>query len=168
MAASTDADTAAVEQFWAEAIAAGSVRPDERYIDADCFGDSAEMADELLELILHGPKRATAASLADHEACSEPIPQVGDLFVATDGAGQPRAVTRTTEVRVGPLSSVDDGFAWDEGEGDRSRTYWLDAHTECFIRVYDRLDLDFHPDIEVVFERFELVHPRHSPSPPPT
>ena len=154
-----DVDTAAVERFWSEIIAAGLVPADARYVDADCFGDSVELADELLDLILHGPKRATAACIADHEAAATPIPAVSDLFVATDGAGQPRAVIRTTDVRVGPLSSVDDQFAWDEGEGDRSRSYWLDAHAAYFARSYERLGLDFHPDIAVVFERFELVYP---------
>jgi uncharacterized protein YhfF len=140
-------------------IAAGSVPVDANFVDADCFGDSVELADKLLELILHGPKRATAACIADHDAADAPIPKVGDLFIATDGTGRPRAVIRTTDARVGPLSSVDNQFAWDEGEGDRSRAYWLEAHTLCFMRSYERLGLEFHPDIAVVFERFELVHP---------
>ena len=50
-------------------------------------------------------------------------------------------------------------FAWDEGEGDRSREFWLDAHTTAFTRgfaVAGRQD-EMHPDIAVVFERFELL-----------
>jgi len=112
-------DAEAVGQFWADAIASGAVAADVRFVDADCFGDSVELADELVELILHGPKRATAACVAEYEAARAPLPRIGDLFVATDGAGQPRAVIKTTDVRVGPLSSVDVQFAWDEGEGDR-------------------------------------------------
>ncbi len=63
----------------------------------------------------------------------------------------------TTEVRIGPLSSVDAAFAWDEGEGDRTRPDWLRSHSAFFRRSYDRLGLDFHDDIDVVFERFQLV-----------
>ncbi len=148
-----------VEQFWAELIATGVLPADAIYTDADCFGDSPALADKLIELILHGPKRATAGTLADYEAVGALLPEVGDLFVATDGAGQPRAVLRTTGVRVGPLSSVDAAFAWDEGEGDRSRADWLDIHTIAFRRAYARLGLEFGPDIEVVFERFELIYP---------
>ena len=66
-------------------------------------------------------------------------------------------VTRTTDVRVGPLSSVDDAFAWDEGEGDRSRAYWLDVHTDCFARAMAALGQEMHADIPVVFERFEVL-----------
>lgn len=157
MTALPEVDTDAVAAYWQRCLEHGSVTTDERYADADCFGDSSELADELLGLILHGPKRASAGTIADYEHWEVAIPQVGDLFVATDGAGQPQAIIRTTDVRIGPLSSVDDKFAWDEGEGDRTRASWLDVHTTCFIRAYDRLGLEFHPDIDVVFERFELV-----------
>ena len=75
------------------------------------------------------------------------------------GDGQPLAVVRTTDVRVGPLSSVDDRFAWDEGEGDRTRAWWLDAHTRFFSRRCHATGSTFSDDIEVVFARFEPVWP---------
>lgn len=121
-----------------------------------CFGDTVELADELIALVLHGPKRATAGAVAEYEADDEPIPAVGDLSIVTDGSMRPKVVLETTDVRVGPLSSVDDQFAWDEGEGDRTRDWWLDAHTWYFTRAFARLGLRFHPDIDVVFERFDV------------
>ena len=73
---------------------------------------------------------------------------------------------RRPEVRVGTLSSVDERFAWDEGEGDRTREWWLDAHTWYFSRAFAGLGLEFHPDIAVVFERFAVrYHERLSPAP---
>ena len=48
------------------------------------FGDSAELADELLDLVLHGPKRATAGSVAAFEQEGEALPVVGDLWIAAD------------------------------------------------------------------------------------
>ena len=122
------------------------------------FGDSAELADELLDLVLHGPKRATAGSVAAFEQAGEPLPVVGDLWIAADASGRPRAVLRTTEVRIGPLSSVDDAFAWDEGEGDRSRSMWLADHEAFFRRQLPSLGLEFDPDMQTVFERFEVVY----------
>ena len=123
------------------------------------FGDSAEMADELGQLVLLGPKRATAGLVQEFEADGEPLPRVGDRCVVAGGDGRPLAVVRTTDVRVGPLSSVDDQFAWDEGEGDRTRVWWLDAHTRYFSRQCARAGWDFSADVEVVFERFEVVWP---------
>lgn len=122
------------------------------------FGDSVELADQLIALVLDGPKRATAALQAQFKVDGEPLPQPGDLWLVADGSMTPRAVLRTTDVRIGPLSSVDDQFAFDEGEGDRSRAWWLEAHTRAFTRRAERLGIDFHDEISTVFERFELVY----------
>ena len=92
-------------------------------------------------------------------AQDEPLPRAGDRCLVLGGDGRPLAIVRTTDVRVGPLSSVDDRFAWDEGEGDRTRAWWLDAHTRFFSRQCTAMGLTFSDDIGVVFERFELVWP---------
>ena len=66
---------------------------------------------------------------------------------------------RTTELRVGPLSSVDERFAWDEGEGDRTLASWLDGHGRFFRRECERIGIAFADDLEVCFERFAVVWP---------
>lgn len=148
-------DHDAVRRFWQDHGVGGAAAPADVFV----FGHSAAMADELLELVLHGPKRATAGSLAEFEAEGAPIPEVGSHSVVCDGRGRPRAIIRTTDVRVGPLSSVDDAFAWDEGEGDRSREWWLQAHREAFGRSHAELGVPMSDEIMVSFERFELVYP---------
>jgi uncharacterized protein YhfF len=123
------------------------------------FGDTPEMADELCRLVLHGPKRATASLARDFGDTSEPLPRVGDFVVTVDGKDQPRFIWRTTDVEVKPLIEVDERFAWDEGEGDRSRGYWLSAHQDYFRREAERGGFEFHDRIDTVFERFEVVWP---------
>ena len=49
---------------------------------AESFGDSPELADELLGLVINGPKRATAGAVADYEAAGDPIPTVGGVWIA--------------------------------------------------------------------------------------
>jgi uncharacterized protein YhfF len=149
-------DPAEVDGFWQRYLAAHGPDPVPPRPVAGCFGDTVELADELIALVLDGTKRATAGAVAEYEARGEPVPRVGDLWIATDGQMRPRALLRTTDVRVGPLSSVDDRFAWDEGEGERSRAWWLDAHTWYFGRTFARAGLAFHPDIPVAFERFTV------------
>ncbi len=151
-------DRDAADAFWRRYLAATGAAAAAGYTDLSCFGDSVELADELIALVLEGRKRATAASVADYEAEGVPLPEVGDRWIACDGRGRPLAVIRTTEVRVGPLSSVDDQFAWDEGEGDRTRGGWLRAHTAYFRRSHARLGVGFGPDIAVVFERFDVPY----------
>lgn len=122
------------------------------------FGDSAQMADDLAALVLAGTKRATAGLMREYIEEDEPLPQPGDLSIVVKGDGSPACLIRTTEVRVGPLDSVDDEFAWDEGEGDRTRTGWLREHRNFFARVTERgLPLPANP--KIVFERFEVLYP---------
>lgn len=149
---------AELDAFWARCITAGAVSPDTpRPKAVEAFGDHPELADELLALILAGTKRATAGALVDYARSGDPVPHVGGLTVVTDGAGHPRALIRTTEVRIGPLSSVDDGFAYDEGEGDRTRASWLAIHERFFRRFLPTIQEAYDPDMPTVFERFELV-----------
>ncbi len=145
-------DPVAVAAFWERFVAAARLDPAPPQPPAGCFGDTVELADQLIELVVNGPKRATATALAEFEADGLPVPEVGDLWIATDGSMRPRAVLETTEVRVGPLTSVDEAFAWDEGEGDRTRQWWLDAH----IWSFSRIGVEVGPDIPVVFERFAV------------
>jgi uncharacterized protein YhfF len=151
-----DVDPLAVAAFWERARDALGFDPARPAPAASCFGDMVELADELIDLVLAGTKRATASAVEHLEVDGEPLPQVGGLWIATDGSMRPRALLETTDVRIGPLSSVDDAFAWDEGEGDRTRAYWLDAHTRYFSRTLATAGLAFHPDIPVVFERFTV------------
>jgi len=76
-----------------------------------------------------------------------------------DGEGHPRFIWRTTEVTIKRLSEVDEAFAWDEGEGDRTRLWWLDAHRRYFARQASREGFELNDEILTVFERFEVVWP---------
>jgi uncharacterized protein YhfF len=158
-------DEVAAEGFWKRFVATVDGSPPARFTDVTSFGDSAELADKLLALVIDGPKRATAGAVVEYESEGVAIPQVGDRWVACDGRGRPRAVLRTTDVRVGPLWSVDEAFAWDEGEGDRTRADWLRMHRDYFSRALGRLGTPFDDDIAVVFERFELDYWEAAPSP---
>ncbi|SEL42186.1 Uncharacterized protein YhfF [Blastococcus sp. DSM 46786] len=123
------------------------------------FGDSASLADELIGLVLAGTKRATAALVVDFLDDDQPLPRIGGHWIACDGSGAPRCVLETTELRLGPLHSVDDAFAWDEGEDDRTRDSWLREHERYFRRTLPPRGRTWADDLEVVFERFRVVWP---------
>lgn len=153
-----DHRTLDVENFWREFCARSGVEPQRRF-DVYAFGDSPAMADELLALVLHGPKRATAGLVAEFEQSGEPLPEVGTLSVVLDGAGRPACVLETTDVTVKPVGDVDAAFAWDEGEGDRTVDDWLDAHRRFYTRTLAARGVEFSDDMPAVFERFRLVWP---------
>jgi uncharacterized protein YhfF len=149
--------TEATDRFWREFRDAAGVQVDE--YDVVSFGDNSAMATELADLVVAGHKRATAGLLRQFGSEGEPPPIVDGYVVLVDGEAQPRAVWRTTELRVGPLASVDQQFAWDEGEGDRTREWWLSAHRRFFGRQASVQGFQMHDEIETVFERFEVVWP---------
>jgi ribonuclease BN (tRNA processing enzyme)/uncharacterized protein YhfF len=152
-------DRAAGLAMWAEYRASHPDLPEEGDPPVECFGDSPALADELLAFVTDGPKRATAGLVAGYAADGDPLPRVGSHWVACGGDGQPRVVLRTQELRVGPLSSVDAQFAWDEGEYDRTLESWLDGHRRFFRRQCERIGIEFSDELEVVFERFTRVWP---------
>jgi uncharacterized protein YhfF len=147
----------AVSAFWEEFRRARGV-PEQAY-DVCRMGDGPEIADALLTLILTGSKRATACLLRDVEQGHEMMARVGGHVVVLDGRDQPRAVWRTTTVEVKPLNQVDEAFAWDEGEGERTRDDWLAMHKRYFERRAAAEGFAFDDSVPAVFERFTLVWP---------
>ena len=133
--------------------------PPEEDPPVEQFGDHAALADELLDLVLAGTKRATAGLVVDFAHQGEPLPRIGGHWVACDGSGVPRCVLRSVELRIGRLDSVDDSFAWDEGEGDRTRDDWLRGHRRYFTRTCAARGEQFTEEHEVLFERFRVVWP---------
>lgn len=126
------------------------------------FGDSPELADELLALVLSG--RKTATSMALLELGQDRPPRRGDLTIVLDGAGHPRALIRTTEVLECAFRDVTPEFAAAEGEGDGSLEHWRAEHESFWRRVLG--DEVFSPDLAVLCERFEVVDPRPDGSAP--
>ena len=117
-------------------------------LESFAFGDSPELADELLALVLIGRKTATcwAASEGDKGV------KAGKHWIVNDGQGRARAIIETVEVTRRRFEEVDDSFARDEGEGDRTLADWRRMHIGYFARRGE-----FAPGMEVFCERFRLV-----------
>jgi uncharacterized protein YhfF len=118
-----------------------------RSLRSFAFGDGAELADELLDLVMKGVKTATC-SAENEPNTSTP----GERWIVLDGCGQARCVIETTEVTYRRYNEVDAAFAYDEGEGDRSLAYWRSAHRNYFGRMGK-----FSEDMMLMCERFRLV-----------
>jgi uncharacterized protein YhfF len=120
-----------------------------RELEAFSFGDSPALADQLLGLVLEGKKRATC--WATSEGLKGAL--VGMSMVVLDGKRRPSIVLTTNELVQPRFDDVDEQFAYDEGEGDRSLAYWREAHK----RYFTRLGL-FQPDMMLWRERFNVEY----------
>ena len=147
-----------VQAFWTFYCRAAGV-PESTAFQSWCFGDSQQMSVELAELVLRGPKRATAGLASHFDSDPQSAPIVDGYSVVTDLAGEPRLVIRTTGVERRRFSEVDARFAWDEGEGDRTLPDWLDGHRRYFTRELAASGKVFDESMEVGLERFELLYP---------
>lgn len=116
------------------------------------FGDSPEMADELLALVLEGRKTATCGRASDFGPGKAALPAVGRRDVVLDGKGRPAAVIETLEVTYRRFDEIDEDFARDEGEGFGTLPEWRDGHRDFFER-----NGGYAPDMELVCERFRLI-----------
>ncbi len=117
------------------------------------FGDSPELADALLALVIAGRKTATCWSVRDGQQT-----EVGKRMIVRDGADRPSAIVETVELEQRRFDSVDVDFAADEGEGDLSLAWWREAHAAYFAR-----NGGYSPDMPLWCERFRLIevlHPR--------
>lgn len=151
-------DRSHVAQFWAAYCAAAKLSPD-THCQAWYFGDSEKLAHDLVELVLRGPKRATAGLGWTNEAHPH-VAAIPDGFsVVTEFDGTPRAVIRTTQLEQRPFRDVDAAFAWDEGEGDRTLDDWKRGHWAYFSRECESLGRSMSEEAEVWLERFELLYP---------
>lgn len=159
-------DQQEIEAFWADARVRAGLNPAHAFTGplaaetvvppAWSFGADPEQADRLLQLVLDGVKTATASAQWDYQVEGEALPSPGDLSIILDGADHPRALIRTTEVRVAPFDEVDADHAYAEGEGDRSLEQWRAVHEEFFTRHAGH-DRGFSTEMPVVLERFKVL-----------
>jgi uncharacterized protein YhfF len=154
----------ACNAFWIEYLAplASNHRHRAAKPDAFAFGDSAELANALADLVLRGRKRATTSLAIEFTSFNDPLPKVGDVSIILRGHLEPVAIIERTEVNTVPFGTVDAAFAAVEGEGDGSLAYWRAAHIEYFTGVCARLGGRFDDETPVICQKFELVWPREA------
>jgi uncharacterized protein YhfF len=94
------------------------------------FGDSPELADELLALVRDGRKTATCWAVAQMGPTAP-----GERSVVLDGAGRPALLVETLSCVAMRYCDVGPAFAALEGEGDLSLDHWRAAHRRYFTRA---------------------------------
>lgn len=123
------------------------------------FGNSPEMADELLAHVLKGEKTGISSLHLLYELGleEEPIPTAGLYSVVLDGKNQAQAVICTKVVDILPYSQVSEVHSYLEGEGNRTLEYWRHVHQPFFEQELKNYSLPFSEELLVVYELFEVV-----------
>lgn len=136
-------------KFWEDFLLQHPELPQDLPLDAWAFGGNA---DQLLELVLAGKKTATSSLLSVYQGGSVPLPRPGTYSVILDSKNNPRCVVLLIETYIRKFKDIDSQHAWEEGEGDRSLTYWREVHLK-FFSTYE----GFTEDSEILCERFHMV-----------
>lgn len=134
---------------------------DDNY-DAWAFGNSPEMADELLGHVLSGVKTGTSSLHLLYELGleDEKMPEIGNYSVLLDGKNQAQAIICTKVVDILPYSQISEVHGYLEGEGERTLNYWREVHQPFFEQELKQYDLTFSEDMLIVYELFEVVFAR--------
>ena len=100
------------------------------------FGTPGPSREKLVNLILHGQKRATAGLLtSDYEAEGEPIEHVGELLAIVDNDGTHVGTMQVTRCEVLRFADVPDELALAEAEGDLNAADFRASHLAYWTRV---------------------------------
>ena len=145
-----------IKKYWEKFCKEKNISIDTKY-EAWSFGNTKEMADELVDLVNKVIKTATTGAYDLYEE-DEEIPKVGEYNIILDGSGEPICITITREVYILEYNLISSNHAFLEGEGDRSYEYWKKVHDEYFTEEFKNSGKEFYEQAPMVCEVFEKVY----------
>lgn len=122
------------------------------YFECFAFGDSSEMADELLALVIAGKKTATVSVILEDEQA----PSIGDLSLVLDGQGNPACVIKTVYLETVKFCDLTWEMVKLEGE-DETFEQWKMGNIRYWTRDAAKRGYIFTDQTPITFERFEVV-----------
>jgi uncharacterized protein YhfF len=94
------------------------------------------------------------------EHIGEPLPKVGQIELIVDGNGDPLCIIELTEVEIKPFNAVDEQFAFEYGEGDRTLAFWLDDNWDFLSRWCREIGREPSQTMPLAFQRFRVLYPQ--------
>ena len=142
------------EQYWEKFINEHQEYKDKSYT-AWQFGADPDV---LAELVISGKKTLTCSSLKEYELENEGLPKAGELSIILGADDTPKCIIECTKVYTIVFKDADEEIAYKEGEGDRSLSYWRQAHLDFFGWLYPEMGLEFYEDEKIVVEEFKCLY----------
>lgn len=117
------------------------------------FGMPGASRAHLVDLVLHGNKRATAGLLSEYEREGEPVEHVGELLAMVDNHGLHVGTLKVTRAAVHRFADVPDDFALAEAEGDLDAADFRASHIDFWTKAGETIT----DDTLVVTVYFDLL-----------
>jgi uncharacterized protein YhfF len=150
-----------IETFWQSYLSTLSEedRKNAPIYDVDQFANTTEGATKVGKLVRDGVKTTTSSLVWGLEHIGEPLPKVRDIELIVDGNGEPLCIIELTEVEIKPFNSVDEQFALEYGEGDRTLDFWLSDNWDFHSRSCIEIGREPSETMPIVFQRFRVLYP---------
>ena len=151
-----------IETFWQSYLSTLSEedRKNAPTYAVDQFANTPEAATKVGKLVRDGVKTTTSSLLWGLEHIGEPLPKVGNIELIMDGNNEPLCIIELTEVEIKPFNSVDEQFAFEYGEGDRTLAFWLSDNWDFHSRWCIEIGLEASETMPIVFQRFHVLYPQ--------
>ena len=155
-----------IETFWQSYLSTLSEedRKNAPTYAVDQFANTPEAATKVGKLVRDGVKTTTSSLLWGLEHIGEPPPKVGNIELIMDGNNEPLCIIELTEVEIKPFNSVDEQFAFEYGEGDRTLAFWLSDSWDFHSRWCIEIGREASETMPIVFQRFRVLYPPKSHS----
>ena len=146
------------ESFWADSRAQLKAETlADRYV-VRRIGNSPEICEQLLALILSGEKTGTFSLPRElDEAGTMPVP--GDHVILVHFDGRPACLVRMDRVETVPFAEIDDQHVDCEGPAARDLAVWRRIHQAYWTPMLADWGEEFCNDLPVVYQRFTLLYP---------
>ena len=151
-----------IEMFWQSYL---STLPEEEqknpplYV-VDQFADTPEAATSVGKLVRDGVKTTTSSLVWGLEQIGQPLPKLGKIELIVDGNGEPLCIIQLMEVEIKPFNAVDEQFAFEYGEGDRTLAFWLRDNWDFLARECMAIGREPSETMPLVFQRFRVLYPQ--------
>lgn len=151
-----------IETFWQRYLSTRSEEDQtntQTYV-VDRFADTPEAATKVGKLVRDGVKTTTSSLVWGLEHISAPLPTVGRIELIVDGNDEPLCIIEVVEVEIKPFNAVDEQFAFEYGEGDRTLAFWLDDNWDFLSRWCRAIGREPSETMPIAFQRFRVLYPQ--------
>jgi uncharacterized protein YhfF len=155
-------EPANITSFWHQYLDSlpETEKPRTAVYDFGGFGDTEDDAEECAQLVKAGIKTATSSLVWEYEAENQKLPIPGEISIITGRGDVPYCIIEVTESVVKPFNEVDEPFAFDYGEWDRTLAGWRKGNWAYFSRVCETIGRTPSETMPLVCQRFRVLYPK--------